>query len=117
MTELSHRPDPDVLLRRVQQEALESKRGKLKIFFGFAPGVGKTYRMLKVARTLVTDQNVDVVIGVVEDHRRIETARLILGLELLPRRKVEYKGRILEEFDLDAALARKPKVLLLDELA
>jgi two-component system, OmpR family, sensor histidine kinase KdpD len=111
------RPDPDALLRRVQDEEARAKRGKLKIFFGFAPGVGKTYRMLQVARDLVTDQHLDVVVGIVEDHRRIETARLVLGLELLPRRKVSHRGHTLQEFDLDAALARKPKLLLVDELA
>jgi two-component system sensor histidine kinase KdpD len=73
--------------------------------------------MLQVARDLVTDQKLDVVVGLVETHRRHETASLVLGLELLPRRKVEYRGRVLDEFDLDAALARKPKLLLVDELA
>lgn len=117
MSDPGDRPDPDALLRRVQEEEARKRRGKLKIFFGFAPGVGKTYRMLQVARDLVTDQKLDVVVGLVETHRRHETASLVLGLELLPRRKVEYRGRVLEEFDLDAALARKPKLLLVDELA
>jgi two-component system, OmpR family, sensor histidine kinase KdpD len=117
MNEQLERPDPDVLLQRMQAEEARSKRGKLKVFFGFAPGVGKTYRMLQVARDLVSDQKVDLAIGVVEVHGRRETAALVLGLELLPRRKVEYRGRTLDEFDLDAALARKPKVLLVDELA
>lgn len=117
MSEPGDRPDPNALLRRLQDEEARAKRGKLKIFFGFAPGVGKTYRMLQVARDLVTDQHVDVVVGVVEDHKRIETARLILGLDLLPRRKVQYRGHTLDEFDLDAALARKPQLLLVDELA
>lgn len=117
MNKPSERPDPDALLRRVQEEEARAKRGKLKIFFGFAPGVGKTYRMLQVARDLVSDQQVDVVVGIVEDHRRIETARMVLGLELLLRRKVSHRGHTLEEFDLDAALARRPKLLLVDELA
>lgn len=117
MTAPTERPDPDELLRRVQQEEAQSKRGKLKVFFGFAPGVGKTYRMLQVARDLVSDQKLDVVVGIVEDHRRSDTAAMVLGLELLAKRKVQYRGRTLEEFDLDAALARKPKVLLVDELA
>lgn len=116
-TRPSDRPDPDALLRRVQREEVNAKRGKLKIFFGFAPGVGKTYRMLQVARDLVSDQHLDVVIGIVETHRRHETASMTLGLELLPRRRIEYRGRELEEFDLDGALARRPKVLLVDELA
>ncbi len=117
MSEPPDRPDPDLLLRRVQEEAARKRRGKLKIFLGFAPGVGKTYRMLQVAHDLVMEQKLDVVVGLVETHRRHETASLVLGLELLPRRKVEYRGRVIEEFDLDAALARKPKLLLVDELA
>jgi two-component system, OmpR family, sensor histidine kinase KdpD len=117
MSEAERRPDPDELLRRVQREEAEAKRGKLKVFFGFAPGVGKTYRMLQVARDLVSDQKLDVVVGVVETHRRTETAAMTLGLELLPRRRVEYRGRMLDELDLDAALARKPQLLLVDELA
>lgn len=117
MSDVADRPDPDTLLRRVQADEARSKRGKLKIFFGFAPGVGKTYRMLQVARDLAGDEKLDVVIGVVETHKRRETAALVLGLELLPRRKIEYRGHVLEEFDLDAALARKPQLLLVDELA
>lgn len=117
MTDPEARPDPEELLRRVRAEEAKAKRGKLKIFFGFAPGVGKTYRMLQVARDLVIEQHLDVVVGIVEDHRRIETARMVLGLELLPRRKVPYRGRQLEELDLDAALARRPSLLLVDELA
>jgi two-component system sensor histidine kinase KdpD len=117
MSDPLHRPDPDALLKRVQEADARAARGKLKIFFGFAPGVGKTYRMLQVARDLVIDQHLDVVIGLVEAHRRTETGRLALGLELLARRKVEYRGRTLDEFDLDAALARKPQLLLVDELA
>jgi two-component system, OmpR family, sensor histidine kinase KdpD len=117
MNDVDQRPDPNTLLRRMQEEAARAKRGKLKLFFGFAPGVGKTYRMLQVARNLHADQQLDVVIGVVEDHQRIETARMALGLEVIPRRKVEHRGHALDEFDLDAALARKPKLLLVDELA
>jgi two-component system sensor histidine kinase KdpD len=116
MSPETHRPDPDQLLERVTQEAERERRAKLRIFFGFAPGVGKTYRMLQVARDLVR-QKVDVVVGAVETHGRYDTGGLLLGLELLPRRKVEYRGRELEEFDLDAALARRPRVLILDELA
>jgi two-component system sensor histidine kinase KdpD len=117
MNEPPERPDPDVLLRRTQQEEARAKRGKLKVFFGFAPGVGKTYRMLQVARDLVSDQHLDVVVGVVEDHKRRETAQLVLGLDILPRRKVEHRGHTLEELDLDAALARHPQLLIVDELA
>lgn len=100
----------------MQAEASRQKRARLKIFFGFAPGVGKTYRMLQNARELV-DQKVDVLVGAVETHGRYETAALVLGLDILARRKLVYRGHELEEFDLDAALARKPEVLLLDELA
>jgi two-component system sensor histidine kinase KdpD len=110
------RPDPDALLRRVRAEEARDKRAKLKIFFGFAPGVGKTFRMLQVARELKA-QGVDVVIGVVETHRRKETAALLQQMEVLPRRPVAYRGHTLEEFDLQAALARKPRLILVDELA
>lgn len=101
----------------MREEEAREKRGKLKIFFGFAPGVGKTYRMLQVARDWVSDQRLDLVVGIVETHRRRETAAMVLGLELLPRRQIEYRGHTIEEFDLDAALARRPKVILIDELA
>jgi two-component system sensor histidine kinase KdpD len=117
MIDVPHRPDPDALLRRVRDEEAKAQRAKLKVFFGFAPGVGKTYRMLQVARDLVIDQKLDVVVGLVETHRRMDTAALLLGLELLPKLKVEYRGRTLEEFNLDAALARRPKLILIDELA
>ena len=112
-----HRPDPDALLRRVRDEESKAQRAKLKVFFGFAPGVGKTYRMLQVARDLVIDQKIEVVVGLVETHRRMDTAALLLGLEILPKRKIEYRGRTLEEFDLDIALQRRPKLILIDELA
>lgn len=116
MTPESGRPDPDILLERVTAEAERERRAKLRIFFGFAPGVGKTYRMLQVARDLVREK-ADVVVGAVETHGRYDTGGLLLGLEILPRKKFEYRGREMEEFDLDAALARKPAVLILDELA
>src|SRR6476620_4106721 len=110
------RPDPDELLRRVNEERERKGRAKLKVFFGFAPGVGKTYAMLESAQRLKS-QGVDVVIGAVETHGRQETLALCEGLEVLPRRRVEHRGAVLEEFDLERALARKPAVLLLDELA
>ena len=110
------RPDPDELLRRVKAEEARAGRGKLRIFFGFAPGVGKTYRMLQVARELALHER-DVVIGFVETHRRAETVALTDGLEALARKPVHYRGHTLEEFDLDGALARKPEILLVDELA
>src|SRR6516165_10736604 len=110
------RADPDALLRHVAEEERRAKRGKLVIFFGAAPGVGKTYAMLEAART-ERDLKRDVVVGIVETHGRYDTASLVIGLELLPRRKVEHRGVTLEEFDLDAALARKPGLILVDELA
>ena len=110
------RPDPDALLRRVAAEEARAGLGRLKIFFGYAPGVGKTYAMLESARRLRAE-GVDVVIGCVETHGRAETARLLEGLEVLPRREVVRAGARFDEFDLDAALARRPSVLLLDELA
>lgn len=113
----SDRPNPDELLRRVKAAEAAAKRGKLRIFFGFAPGVGKTYRMLQVARDLKSTQHLDVVVGIVETHRRAETAAMTQDLEILPRKQVEYRGRVLEELDLDAALARRPALLLVDELA
>ena len=110
----SSRPDPDALLKEVQRE--EAKRGRLKIFLGYAPGVGKTYTMLNEAHVL-KKRGEDVVVGVVETHGRIETETLLRGLEMIPRRRVEYQGIVLEELDLDALLARRPAVILVDELA
>src|ERR1017187_6524352 len=110
------RADPDELLRRVAAEERRTRRGKLVIFFGSAPGVGKTYAMLEAARS-ERDLKRDVVIGVVETHGRFDTGALVIGLELLPRRKVNHRGVILEEVDLDTALARKPGLILVDELA
>ncbi|MET0285628.1 MAG: sensor histidine kinase KdpD [Polyangiales bacterium] len=108
------RSDPDQLLQRLRAE--ERQGGKLKVFLGFAPGVGKTYRMLQVAAAQKA-QGVDVLVGVVETHQRAETAALLTGLEVLPRRISAYEGHTLEEFDLEAALARKPRLILIDELA
>ncbi|RUV56140.1 two-component sensor histidine kinase, partial [Mesorhizobium sp. M5C.F.Ca.IN.020.29.1.1] len=106
------RPSPDALLDHAEREA----RGRLRIFLGAAPGVGKTYEMLMSGRARLAD-GVDVVIGVVETHGRKETQVLVDGYEVLPRRQVGYKGRILEEMDLDAILARRPALVLVDELA
>jgi len=110
------RPDPDALLQRVKRDEAEAKHGRLKVFFGAAPGVGKTYAMLQAAH-VARDAGQDVVIGWVETHRRAETAALADGFERLPPREVEHRGVRLVEFDIDAALARKPALLLLDELA
>jgi len=110
------RPDPDALLKRVQVEEARQLEGKLKIFFGANPGVGKTYAMLEAAHEQRRD-GVDVVVGVVETHGRAETEVLLNGLEVVPRRAVDYRGTVLQEFDLDAALARRPTIILMDELA
>lgn len=110
------RPDPDALLAATQAQAAEAQRGKLKIFFGASPGVGKTYAMLVEASRLRAER-LDVVVGVAETHGRRETAVLLARLEVLPRKAVDYRGRTLQEFDLDAALKRRPAVLLVDELA
>ncbi len=93
-----------------------SQRGRLKVYLGYGPGVGKTYLMLQEAHRLKAD-GIDVVVGMVETHGRPETAKLVEGLEIIPRRKVEYRGITVEEMDLDAILARKPQVALVDELA
>jgi two-component system, OmpR family, sensor histidine kinase KdpD len=110
------RLDPDELLRRVNDDERRASRGKLVVFFGAAPGVGKTYSMLEAARS-ERDLKRDVVIGVVETHGRYDTGALVIGLPLLPRAKIAHKGVTVEEFDLDLALARKPGLILIDELA
>jgi two-component system, OmpR family, sensor histidine kinase KdpD len=113
---IERRPDPDELLARVKEAETRQGRGKLKIFFGAAAGVGKTYAMLEAAREQRA-QGVNVVVGWVETHGRVETEALLGDLEILPRRPVEYRGARLHEFDLDAALARRPALILVDELA
>jgi two-component system sensor histidine kinase KdpD len=110
------RPDPDELLLRVREEENQANRGKLTIFFGAAPGVGKTYTMLEAARIEV-EQGRDTVVGVVETHGRYDTGALVIGLEIVPRHQTEHRGIQLTELDLDACLARKPSLLLVDELA
>jgi two-component system, OmpR family, sensor histidine kinase KdpD len=110
------RPNPDDLLARVQAEETPARRGKLKIFFGYAAGVGKTFAMLESAHREKA-AGIDVVVGYVEPHGRPETEALLHGLEILPIRSVPYRGVTLKEFDLDAALARHPKLILVDELA
>jgi two-component system sensor histidine kinase KdpD len=108
------RPDPDELLANIKRE--ESPRGKLKIFFGAAAGVGKTYSMLEAAR-LQKKEGIDVIAGWVETHKRVETEALLEGLEILPAKIIQYKNVGLREFDIDAALERKPTLILVDELA
>ncbi|MDQ0084653.1 two-component system sensor histidine kinase KdpD [Variovorax boronicumulans] len=110
------RPDPDALLAQLRNDEARALRGKLRIYFGASAGVGKTWAMLSAAqRERATGR--DVLIGVIETHGRTETAALLTGLDTLPLRELDYRGRTLAEFDLDAALARKPAVLLVDELA
>ena len=108
------RPSPEALLEKAKKE--ESRTGRLKVFLGAAPGVGKTYEMLQDARAGLQD-GLDIVVGVVETHGRKETEALLDGLEIIPRRKLTHKGRPLDEMDLDGVLARKPKIVLVDELA
>ena len=108
------RPSPEALLEAARRE--ESRIGKLRIFVGAAPGVGKTYEMLQQARARKKD-GYDVVVGIVETHGRKETEALLEGLEVVPRRRIEYKGQWLEEMDLDAIIARRPQIVLVDELA
>src|SRR6188474_2977177 len=110
------RPDPDALLAQVQKQEARARRGKLKVFFGMAAGVGKTYAMLEEARARAAE-GLDIIVGYAEQHIRPDTEALLLGMELLPHKVVEYRNAKLKEFDLDAALARKPALLLIDELA
>ena len=110
------RPDPDALLEKVQREEAKRRRGRLKIFFGASAGVGKTFGMLLAAHERRAE-GLDVVAGYVETHKRVETERLLEGLEILPMRLVDYQNTQLREFDLDAALKRHPALILVDELA
>jgi two-component system, OmpR family, sensor histidine kinase KdpD len=115
-TPTDQRPDPDLLLAKVNRQELQARRGKLRIYFGSSAGVGKTYAMLVAARKLASEGRT-VLVGVVETHGRVETAALLEGLEVLPLKTIEYRGNTLREFDLDAALARRPQLILIDELA
>lgn len=110
------RPDPDQMLERVRREAGAGARGRLRIYLGMAPGVGKTYAMLHEAHRR-KERGTDVVIGLVETYGRPQTVAAIGTLELLPRKQIPYKGVMLEELDLEAVLARRPAVVLIDELA
>src|SRR5215212_9707224 len=113
---MEKRPNPDQLLARVQADQGQRSRGRLKIFFGASAGVGKTYAMLEAAHEQ-RSAGVDVLAGYIETHRRAETEALVRGLELLPRQQIAYHGATIEEFDLDAALVRRPELILVDELA
>ena len=110
------RPDPDQLLAHVKAEEARAERGRLRLFFSYSAGVGKTYSMLEAARAAKAS-GADVVIGYLEPHGRVETERLVEGLEHLPSLPVAYHGIVRQELDLDAALARHPAILLVDELA
>jgi two-component system sensor histidine kinase KdpD len=116
MDQTDNRPDPDELLASLIKEEEKSKRGKLKIFFGMCAGVGKTYTMLQTAYAEKL-KGIDIVIGYVETHNRKETAELAKGFELIPRKIYEYKSTPVQEMDLDAIIARKPQIVLVDELA
>src|SRR5512139_706527 len=114
MTTMDSRPDPDELLKNLRAE--DRSRGKLKIFLGYAAGVGKTYAMLEAAYQR-RKQGIDVVVGYVETHKRIETEDLLEGLEILPRKQVEYHNVVLPELDVDAVIQRHPQIVLVDEFA
>src|SRR5262245_28473204 len=110
------RPNPDTLLAEVTQREAKAQRGKLKVFFGMAAGVGKTYAMLEEARARAAE-GLDVLIGYAEPHIRTETESLLLGMEILPYKIVDHRNAQLKEFDLDAAVARHPALVCVDELA
>src|SRR6516225_7230598 len=113
-TETIRRPSPDALLVEARRE--DKSRGRLKVFLGAAPGVGKTYEMLLSGRAKLLE-GADIVVGIVETHGRVETQSLLYGFEIIPRAKINYHGHMLEEMDLDALLKRRPQIALVDELA
>ena len=113
---MSGRQNPDQLLKAIQDEEENQNKGHLKIFFGYAAGVGKTYAMLEAAH-IAKQEGIDVVAGYIEPHERPKTAALLNGLEVLPAKEISYNGIRLHEFDVDAALKRNPKLILVDELA
>lgn len=110
------RLNPDDLLNAIKAEEIAQKSSQLRLFLGMSAGVGKTYAMLEAAHRRILD-GADVVIGIVETHGRVETAKLLDGLEIIPRKKIDYKGTVLEELDVDAIIKRKPSVVIVDELA
>src|SRR5438128_5415819 len=118
MAQLRHdpdqRPSPEALLEAARRE--EGRAGRLKIFVGAAPGVGKTYEMLQSAHARLK-AGADVVVGAVETHGRAETEALLRGLDVLPRKRITYRDQTLEEMDIDALIARRPQLALVDELA
>ena len=116
MDSVDNRPDPDELLASLKFEEEKNKRGKLKIFFGMCAGVGKTYTMLETAQAEKL-KGIDIIIGYVETHNRVDTAEMVEGFEVIPRKTYQYKSASLQEMDLDTIIARKPKIVLVDELA
>ncbi|NMB55703.1 MAG: sensor histidine kinase KdpD [Leptolinea sp.] len=110
------RPNPDVLLAKIQSEESQNRKGKLKIFLGYAAGVGKTYAMLEAAQQR-KDQKIDVVIGFIETHGRRDTEAKLTGLEIIPRKQMTYHGAAFTEMDIDAILKRNPSLVIVDELA
>lgn len=116
MYDENERPNPDELLRQIDPEKTTNQTGKLKIFFGYSAGVGKTYTMLRAAHDCLKS-GIDVIVGYIEPHTRAETMKLVEGLPVLPIQKVGYKNIVLNEFDLDGALKRHPQLILVDELA
>ncbi len=111
---MERRPDPEAFLAQAQAE--ERGRGKLKIFLGYAAGVGKTFAMLEAAHQR-TREGVDVVVGYIETHKRVETESMLAGLEIVPRASIDYRGIKLTEMNVDAVLARHPALVLVDEMA
>ena len=112
----NYRPDPDDLLARIQAEEKQRERGRLKIFFGYAAGVGKTYAMLEAAHQRKAE-GVDVVVGYVETHQRMETENMLRGLEVIQPKTITYRNIQLQEMDIDQVLERRPRLVLVDELA
>ena len=110
------RPNPDQLLARIERDNAKAKRGRLKIFFGAMAGVGKTCAMLRAAHER-SAENIDIVIGIIETHGREETKELVNDLEVLPLKHLDYKGKVLYEFDIDTAIKRRPNIIVIDELA
>ncbi|MEO6992203.1 MAG: two-component sensor histidine kinase, partial [Lacunisphaera sp.] len=113
---LNLRPDPDTLLASLHREEARARRGRLKVFFGMCPGVGKTYAMLRAAQK-ERSGGVDVAVGVVETHARQETDAMLAGLPVIPRKEIDYRGTQLFEMDLEEVLARRPALVLVDEFA
>ncbi len=116
MAEEFSRPDPEKLLEKIQAQQRSQARGRLKVFLGYAAGVGKTYAMLEAAHQRLAE-GADAVVGYVETHGRAETEMLLRGLEVIPRHDVEYHGVHVTEMDIDAILARQPRLAVVDELA